>query len=256
MPLPRPKKSESKDDFIERCMGNETMNKEYPDSDQRYAVCLTQWDKKEGKQTENIIEKRTFLLTNLEIRKKGDDGPTMIYGHAAVFDVIGDGGWFREKIEKGAFATSILSDDIRGLYNHDPNYVLGRNKSGTLQLSEDDRGLYFEVTPPNTQWARDLMVSVERRDITQGSFGFRTIRDEWEYGDGQEQDLRTLKEVKLFDVSLVTYPFYEQTDVAVRSHAEWTERNKKTETYWRRESARKKLALTEFMLRSAQRNRR
>lgn len=203
-------------------------------------------ESKDEELREPVIEKRTFDLTDLEVRKK--DGPTVIYGHAAVFDVIGDGGWFREKIEKGAFANSIQTDDIRALFNHEPNYVLGRNRAATLKLSEDERGLFFEVEPPDSQWARDLMVSVERGDITQGSFGFKTIRDSWEYGEGNEQDLRTLQEVKLFDVSLVTYPFYEQTDVAVRSHAEWTERSKKTVTFWRRELIRRRLRLTEILM--------
>jgi uncharacterized protein len=130
-----------------------------------------------------------------------------------------DLGGFREKIAPGAFKRSLENGaDVRALLNHDSNYVLGRNKSGTLFLSEDERGLKIEITPPDTQWARDLMVSMERGDIDQMSFGFYTISDDWETKDGE--NIRTLREVELFDVSVVTYPAYTATSANVRSAEE------------------------------------
>jgi len=146
---------------------------------------------------------------------------------------MGDGGWFREKIAPGAFASSINTDDVRALFNHDPNFVLGRNKAGTLKMSEDERGLHIEIEPPDTQVARDLMVSLERGDISQMSFGFEVIKDSWERStEGNNLDIRTLEKVRLWDVSPVTFPFYKETDVAVRSHEEWQKTLNEPEPTW------------------------
>jgi len=219
MPMPKPKKDEKKDEFIERCMSDDTMKDEFEDNDQRLAVCHDIWNKdKEKKTMSKEREVRTFTLDDIEVRSE-DDKPK-IKGHAAVFDKLSeDLGGFREKIASGAFAKTIKKSDIRALFNHDPNYVLGRNKAGTLNLEEDEKGLAIEIDPPDTSYARDLMVSIERGDITQMSFAFKTIKDSWENQDKKES-IRTLEEVDLFDVSPVTYPAYPQTDVKVRSFLE------------------------------------
>jgi HK97 family phage prohead protease len=138
-----------------------------------------------------------------------------IEGYAAVFDKWADLGFFREKVRKGAFKKTIKEADIRALFNHDPNYVLGRNKAKTLDLAEDKHGLQFRVEPPETGWAGDLAVSIKREDINQASFGFQTVRDEWNHDADPAE--RELIEVRLFDVSVVTYPAYPQTDVSARS---------------------------------------
>jgi hypothetical protein len=93
---------------------------------------------------------------------------------------------------------------------------LARNKSGTLKLREDNHGLYFEATPPNTQWAKDLLESVKRGDISQNSFGFIVPGDGFEYDS--KTKTRSLKKAKLLDVSIVTYPAYPQTSVSVRGN--------------------------------------
>jgi len=161
------------------------------------------------------VEHRAFPMTGVEIRA-GDGEPPKIVGHAAVFNSLSeDLGFFREKIAPGAFAKTIQEADVRALWNHDPNYVLGRTKSGTLKLAEDDKGLAVEIIPPDTQWARDLTESIRRGDVDQMSFGFQVVKEEWE-GDGNNP-VRVLKEVKLFDVSPVTFPAYTATDVQVRS---------------------------------------
>ena len=163
-------------------------------------------------------EYRTLPLT--ELRAAESDGKKVIEGHAAVFDSWSEtlGGFFpfKEKVRAGAFAKSIGTDDIRALFNHDANHVLGRNKAGTLDLAEDGAGLFVRIYPPDTQWARDLQTSIARGDITQMSFGFIVEKDEWSSQDGA--DTRELVEVKLFDVSPVTFPAYTQTDVGVRAH--------------------------------------
>ena len=157
------------------------------------------------------IERRSFRL---ELRTDEDDGK--LKGHAAVFNQLSEPLWgFREKIAPGAFAETIKADDIRALFNHDSNLVLGRNTAGTLSLEEDKRGLLVEIDLPDTQFARDLRKTIHRGDVDQMSFGFNVIDDSLETID--EEVIRTLKTVALFDVSPVTFPAYPQTDVAVRS---------------------------------------
>ena len=165
------------------------------------------------------IERRNFQVSELRAITSGD-GLRKITGYAAVFEKLSDDlGWFREKIQPGAFADSITTDDVRALWNHDSNYPLGRNKSGTLTLSEDDHGLKIEIDPPDTQWARDLMTSIDRGDVDQMSFGFQTLSDKWEMVEGE--DIRTLIKVRLFDVSPVTFPAYPDTEVGLRSLEEY-----------------------------------
>jgi len=154
-----------------------------------------------------------------ELRVSTADGNQVIEGHASVFDswseTLGGIFPFKEKVRAGAFKKSIEKDDIRALFNHDPNYVLGRNKSGTLELREDEHGLFVRIQPPDTSWAKDLTVSISRGDISQMSFGFVVLKDEWR--TESNTDIRELMEVKLYDVSPVTFPAYTQTDVGVRA---------------------------------------
>jgi uncharacterized protein len=173
------------------------------------------------------IERRFFVCDALkiEMRAKGGKDVPVIRGHAAVFNQLSeDLGGFREQIAPGAFAEAIAADDVRALWNHNADYVLGRNRSGTLVLAEDVRGLAIEIDPPDTQWARDLLVSMERGDVNQMSFGFslRPNGQDWAKDDAG-QVIRTLKRVRLFDVSPVTYPAYPQTDVAVRELRNWSD---------------------------------
>ena len=225
MPIPKPIDGESHDEFMSRCMSHGTMGDEYPDEDQRYAVCQSSWDDNRMKQNRNV---RTFVCDELRTSDTKAE-KRQIVGHAAVFDSLSEDMWgFREKIAPGAFSETIAQDDIRALFNHNADFVLGRNRAGTLRLKEDAKGLAVEIDPPDTQYARDLMVSIERRDVTQMSFGFYTIADEWDYSD-RDNPLRTLKKVRLFDVSPVTYPAYEMTDLELNDVeakiAEWRKRH-------------------------------
>ena len=158
----------------------------------------------------NLIERRFYVDVELRV----DDEEEGITGYAAVFNKYSqDLGFFKEKIQPGAFKKTIKENDIRALINHDPNLIIGRTKNKTLELWEDDKGLGFNVKLPDTSYANDLRISIERKDITQNSFGFQTVQDEWS-NDGSK---RTLLEVKLFDVSPVTFPAYTQTSVKLRS---------------------------------------
>jgi len=159
------------------------------------------------------------VATEFDIRSTGDGGNTLV-GHAAVFNsptVIA--GLFREQIAPRAFKKSLKESDIRALFNHDTNIVLGRNKAGTLRLSEDLTGLAYEIDLPDTQAARDLWTSIERGDISQSSFAFETVKEARESADpenGEPLPLITVREAKLYDVSPVVYPAYEDTDVSAR----------------------------------------
>jgi uncharacterized protein len=166
----------------------------------------------------NISEKELRIYQMAELRIEGDKKPKIV-GYAAVFDKKSeDLGGFNEYVRAGCFSKTIRESDIKALYNHDPNYVLGRNKSGTLKLEEDQTGLKMSIDPPDTTWARDLMTSIKRGDVDQCSFGFKTVRDEWRTEDSK--NCRDLLECRLFDVSVVTNPAYPQTSVAVRSKIE------------------------------------
>lgn len=168
------------------------------------------------------IEYRDFEIDELRAVKEGDDEPMKFVGYVARFGSLSlDLGGFQERIRPGAFSKSIASDDIRALFNHKSDYVLGRTTSGTLELREDDKGLLMTVIPPDTQWANDLAASIERKDITGGSFGFRTFKDTWEENKGSNKlPIRIFEEIGLIDVSIVTFPAYPATKVAVRAEAE------------------------------------
>lgn len=164
---------------------------------------------------------RRFFTGRLELRAEADK-PKQILGYAAVFNALSeDLGGFREIIEPGAF-DDVLNDDVRALLNHDPNKLLGRTTAGTLAISADDVGLRYEITPPDTSYANDLLVSLERKDLDQSSFGFRVARggDSWkEPGEDQPWYLRIIhKFARLYDVSPVTFPAYQATSVALRDY--------------------------------------
>lgn len=162
-------------------------------------------------------EIRTLDIQGLQTRSQGDSESNVIEGYAAVFNSPTNiWGMFTEIIAPGAFADAIASnDDIRALFNHDWNNVLGRTKSGTLRLSEDARGLKFEVDLPNTTLARDLSESLKRGDISQCSFGFVPTSETWDYEP--EIPVRTINSVELHEISVVSIPAYEDTEVSLRS---------------------------------------
>lgn len=145
------------------------------------------------------------------------DGVTTISGYAAVFDAWSeDLGGFIERIEPGFF-TDVLTDDVRGLWQHNPEYVLGRTTNGTLELTEDQTGLRYRIVPPDTQWARDAVTSIKRGDVSQTSFGFRVQREAWEPQTSGPSKRILIKAAQLYDVSPVTFPAYPQTSAQVRS---------------------------------------
>jgi HK97 family phage prohead protease len=162
------------------------------------------------------VERRYFDLNELRAEPT-DDGATRLTGYAAVFNSrsVNLGG-FVEEISRGAFAESLADGDIRALWNHDTSQVLGRTKAGTLRLREDDLGLRVDITLPDTTIGRDAAISIERGDVDQMSFAFNVVEggDEWREEDGRI--VRTLRKVRLFEVSPVTFPAYPATSIGTR----------------------------------------
>jgi uncharacterized protein len=119
-----------------------------------------------------------------------------------------------EIISKGAFDNT-LNNDIRALWNHNTQYVLGRNRSNSLELKTDDKGLYAKITLPNTQYAEDLYQLIKRGDINQASFGFNILDEDFEELANGGYRWR-IKEIDLHEISVVTFPAYENTTVQAR----------------------------------------
>lgn len=139
-----------------------------------------------------------------------------LVGYAARFDTETRIADFREVIRPGAFRQSLASGrDILCLRDHDPAVLLGRTKSNTLELREDEQGLYFSLAVPDTQAGRDLLVLAERGDLGGMSFGFRSVEEDW------SEDRRELRQVELHEVSVVqSHPAYPETSVSLRSRQE------------------------------------
>lgn len=153
-------------------------------------------------------------LRYVEVRA-AKDAP-IIEGYAIRFgEMSSDLGGFREIIAPDA---EIEFDDVRSLFNHDNDHVLGRLSSKTLRLERDSEGLRQSVDVPDTTWAKDLLTSMRRGDINQQSFAFRTLPDGQKWEDHPDGYLvRTIKRMRIFDVSVVTVPAYPTTDAKVRS---------------------------------------
>lgn len=160
------------------------------------------------------IEYRAFRAETLNLDEAGT--AKRIVGYAAVFDKLSEDMWgFREQIARGAFRKTLQEANVRALLEHDPRWLLGSSQSKTLRLVEDDHGLHVEIDPPDTSAGRDVVESLRRGDLSAMSFGFRAIKEKWETKD--EKPLRVLQEVALYDVSLVAFPAYPDTSVALRS---------------------------------------
>jgi len=169
------------------------------------------------------MEKETRILTEpIEVRKAEDGTRTMV-GYGAVFGKLSqDLGGFREVIAPGAFNRTVQNQkDILVTVNHDVNSLLGRTGAGTARVSVDEIGVRYEVDLPDTVAGRDAEVLASRGDLFGSSFTFSVTKD----GDSWEKDedgrrLRTLNEVKLYELGPVVSPAYLDTTVALRSFGE------------------------------------
>ena len=167
------------------------------------------WDKKYN----NVdMEKRIF---NIESRvEERENGKEVVIGHASVYDSRSNNlGGFYEYIAKGAFTDELIEkSDVRALINHNPDKVLARSTAGTLKLEADEKGLRYEFSIPETSYAQDLSINLKNGNISQSSFAFTVASDEWS-SDDEGNDIRTITAIdRLYDISAVTYPAYNEAE--------------------------------------------
>ncbi|HWM82953.1 MAG TPA: HK97 family phage prohead protease [Pseudolabrys sp.] len=155
------------------------------------------------------------LVRPVEFRAN-ENGPATVVGYAAIFGEVADiGGYFQEVVSRGAFTRTLRTADVRAYFDHDRGRVLGRTSSGTLRLGEDDKGLRVEIDLPDTSDGRDVTTLIERGDISGMSIGVVVSRQEWD--ETADPTKRTILEVDLYEVSIVSEPAYEGTSIALRS---------------------------------------
>ncbi len=186
-----------------------------------------------------ICEQRTMLPIRGEFKTREEDNDLLIEGYFSVFNspyLLWDG--CTEYIAPGAFADT-LGEDIRALTNHDTTLVLGRNRAGTLTLREDDHGLWGSIRiNRDDQDAMNTYRRVQRRDVDQCSFGFVILDEERRVLDNGNVEY-IIKKVRLLEVSVVTFPAYEETSVSARAKQE--EHIKARALSEQREALRRKL---------------
>ena len=169
--------------------------------------------------TQNKSKQIEVRCQTSELRTNAE-GRTIV-GYAAKFERWSEPimGWFKEQIARDAFSECDVTDVIM-CFNHNIDSILARTTSGTLTLSTDDEGLRFEFEVPATTMGNDMLELVRRGDISKCSFKFTVEEDEWRYADKEnklEYDERTIRKIgKLYDVSLVVYPAYSDTEAGVR----------------------------------------
>ncbi len=198
---------------------------------------------------------RRLHQANFEVRQNEGE-PKKIVGYAAVFNKRSLNLSFSEEyplfeiIEPGAFE-AVLNDDVRAVIDHKGGLqTLGRTKSGTLKVSEDDIGLRFELEPPDTQAGRDIVTLIERGDIDQASFKFSVKKggDKFEDDGDGKTTIRTIKRggvAKLEDVSPVTFPAYPDTIVQSRSIEDYISARRQRPNVALRRARELRLAQTE-----------
>jgi uncharacterized protein len=196
--------------------------------------------KKKVNQRTRELNKREVKTNFTVTRAEQNNDELTIEGYFALYEQeteLFDG--IYEIITKGAF-DGTLTNDIRALWNHNTQYVLGRSKSGTLELKADDKGLYGVVRLPGTQYAKDLHILVDRGDVDQCSFGFNILAEDLEeLADGGYR--WRINEIDLHEVSVVTFPAYENTSVQARAKQAEELNSRKLET--RKKALEKRLGV-------------
>jgi uncharacterized protein len=184
------------------------------------------------------IELRAFA----ECRVASDDGRKLT-GYAIVFNKLSlNLGGFQEQIDPAAIDRTLNeAADVRALVDHDSAKIIGRTRAGTLSLQKDKTGLRFVIEPDtDISYARDIMLAVKRGDVTGMSFGFRTLEDDWDYD--RIVPLRTVLDMEIREVSVVTFPAYPDTSVAQRSLQARRDAQKGSPVAWLQRVHRTRLA--------------
>ena len=170
-----------------------------------------------------LLEYRAMSLPT-EVREAAPGEPRRLAGYAAKYNVLSGVlkdpriGKFQEVLAPGCFDRTLREKpDVRALFGHNRSAVLGRTKSGTLALDTDDVGLRYGLEMPDTTLGRDALTMLDRGDIGEMSFGFDVVEDEVQLRPGLPA-LRTILDLDLFEISLVSFPAYDGTTVELRSH--------------------------------------
>jgi HK97 family phage prohead protease len=160
------------------------------------------------------LELRAFA----DCRAEASDNGRRIQGYAIRFHSLSqDLGGFRELIAPEAVDRTLSEGlDVRALVDHDSGKVIGRTRAGTLTLRKDSKGLAIRIEPDeDISYAKDIMRAVARGDVSGMSFGFRTLSDEWAHDAVAEEWTRTVTDMRISEVSIVAFPAYQATDVAI-----------------------------------------
>lgn len=166
------------------------------------------------------METREIRLSPLDFEVRGEDDKDdemVIKGHASVFNSLSeDLGGFREMVKPGSFKRTLDEgdDDVRALAHHDTAQVLGRTANDTLQLREDEIGLAVRIELPNNTLGKDIRESVRRGDLDKMSIGFNVAEEEWDFPT-EGVAIRTITDIDLFEVSIVAWPAFRQTDISL-----------------------------------------
>ena len=184
-------------------------------------------------------DKRQMRSIDAQFQTREDGEDLYIEGYFAVFNSIYDIGYgMSESIAPHAFDNTI-SDDVRALINHDTTLVLGRTSAHTLELRQDERGLWGKIAiNPNDSDAMNLYARVKRGDVTQCSFGFDIISEDTEFSENGDVHW-TIREVKLYEVSCCTFPAYEETSILARTRDLEEIKKRRTEAW--KESMKKRI---------------
>jgi len=176
-------------------------------------------DDGDGYRTKSNTMERRFISTKIESRQDTPEtqDEQRVEGYASVFNQSTDLGAFTESIGENAFQ-DVMNDDVRMLFNHDPNFPLARSRNGegTLDMKVDENGVFFSFPVGPQTYAKDLHESIKRGDVDEASFAFTVMDDEWEERDGKPHRHIT-RLGQLIDLSVCTYGAYQQTEVMVRS---------------------------------------
>jgi HK97 family phage prohead protease len=173
----------------------------------------------------DAVEIRSCVVEDLRVESRG--AARIIRGYAIVFGRPSENlGGFREIIEPAAIDRTLKeSVDLRALVDHDPAKILGRMSAGTLRVEKDGQGLRVEIDPPETSVAQDIVASIRRRDVTGMSFAFRTLPNGETWDFKADPPVRAVTDMLVREVSIVTWPAYPQTEVAMRALAWHRDRN-------------------------------
>ncbi len=216
MPLLKPNDGETKEEFINRCMADDTMQEEFPDESQRYAVCLAQWDERVAARPQREIRMAELRA----VEPAGDANEMIVEGRAIVYErptVLFeiDGVRYYEVIARGALDGADLKD-VPFKYNHSSSVmVMARTRNKTLELIPDDEGLLVRAKLAPTTAGRDLYELIRRGDVDKMSFAFTVEKDEY---DRDSRTRRILRFKRIWDVSAVDTPAYQDTYISARSY--------------------------------------